>query len=133
MIKDIDFKKTEHIILAAVPVEEGDTEDWRVLLVNLSDHKLEDVLVSSKGFGEKNDKKVETDDLRQRFEEIAPKAAATVELITKELKGINNQFWISYWAEGNLHDKKFVFLSESIIEDNMINVPVIGKKGVVLK
>lgn len=133
MIKDIDFKKTEHIVLAAVPDEEDNSENWKVLLVNLSDHPLENVLVSSKGFGEKDDKQVETTDLRQHFEAISANDAVTVELITPELKEISNQFWISYWFNGNLHDKKFVFLSESIVEENMINVPVIGKRGVVLK
>ncbi|MEX0812880.1 MAG: hypothetical protein WD048_11745 [Chitinophagales bacterium] len=133
MIKDIDFRKTEHIVLAATPILDEDTDDWKVFLVNLADEPINDVMVSSVGFGEKDDEQVKTSELRQHFDLVKGKAAVAIELITDELKGISNQFWVSYWYNGKLHDKKYVFLSESIVEENMINVPLIDKKGVVLK
>lgn len=132
MIKDIEFKKTEHILLAAVP-EEAETKDWKVILVNLSKEPIKDVLVSSVGFGVLEEKKIKTSELRQHFDLVEAEATVAIELITEELKGISNQFWVSYWLDGTLHDKKYVFLGESILEENMINVPILAKKGVVLK
>lgn len=133
MIKDIDFKSTEHVVLAAVPDEEAEEDTWKVLLINLSKDAIENVLVSSKGFGKKAGKEVKTTDLRQHFDEVKGEDSVVIELITEELKLISNQFWISYWKDQKLHDKKFVFLSESIQEDNMIKVPLLNKQGVVLK
>lgn len=133
MIKDIDFKTTDHIVLAATPDSESEEDTWKVLLINLAEEPITDVLVSSKGFGKKKGKEVKTSALRQHFDLIKGKDSVVVELITEELKEISNQFWVSYWKDTKLHDKKFVFLSESIKEENMIKVPVISEKGVVLK
>jgi len=47
--------------------------------------------------------------------------------------GISNEYWISFTLNGQLFDKQFVFLPESIIEANFQMIPFIDKKGVIIK
>jgi hypothetical protein len=51
----------------------------------------------------------------------------------KELFGMTNQFWVSFYLNKEMYDKKYIFLAESITEENMIMIPLIGTKGVMIK
>ncbi|MBA2406786.1 MAG: hypothetical protein H0V65_02155, partial [Chitinophagales bacterium] len=53
--------------------------------------------------------------------------------IDKRLFGINNEFWVSFWYQGTLFDKRYVFVTESIVEHNFTKVPMIGKRGVMIR
>ncbi len=46
---------------------------------------------------------------------------------------INNEFWLSYYVNGVIYDKKFIFLTESITESNFMRIPIVNKPGVMIK
>jgi hypothetical protein len=46
--------------------------------------------------------------------------------------GLANEFWVSFWKNDIMHDKKFVFVPESISERNIKKIPVLGDKGVMI-
>jgi hypothetical protein len=134
MIKDIDFKKTEGLAMAVVlkKNEEGD-EVWKVCLLNLKDKPIENIIVNSRGYGKKDEREVKTSELRQFFEKIDAKSFVEVEILTDELLGINNQFWVSYSFEGHLYDKKYIFLAESVQPNYFTNIPLLNTKGILIK
>jgi hypothetical protein len=133
MIKDIPFKKMEDVAVAVAPREDEKGEVWVVYLVNMKDSAITGVLVNSKGYGTVDGRQVKTSSLRHFFDKIDGRDFVTIEILPKQLTSIANQFWVSFWLDGFLYDKQFVFVTESIIRDNLINIPVLNKKGVMIK
>ena len=136
MKKDLDIPKVENISVAVVKElnEEKTTEIYNVYLLNLKDTGIKNVLVSSKGYGSNSNtgEEVKTATLRHFIGDVDANDFAKIEPIIEELFGISNEYWVSFYWGGRIHDKKFIFLAESITDDNMINVPLIDKKGVVI-
>ena len=54
-------------------------------------------------------------------------------LIQEQLFGLYNEYWVSFYENGRLLDKKFTFEPNTIKEENTIDLPFIGKKGVLLR
>lgn len=138
MLKDIPELHVEDIALAVVPdVEAGDTPDeftvWDVFLINLKKQPIHGVLVSSKGYGSLEGKDVKTSVLRHFIEEIEPMSAALVEPIDRQVFGLNNEYWVSFYIGSTIYDKKYLFLPESIMVDNFSKIPVLNKTGVMIK
>lgn len=134
MKKDIDDLKVKDIALAAIPLmnEASEDKEWYIFLINKKDIPIENVLISSKGYGELNNQKVETSELRHYVELIPAKGFAKIEPIMPDLFGISNQYWVSFYIGTQIFDKKYVFVAESIQETNLTEVPLVGKKGVLL-
>ena len=104
MLRDIPELKVEDIALAVVPdVADGEKPDeftvWDVFLINLKKQRIHGVLVSSKGYGSLEGKEVETSVLRHFIEELEPMSAAVVEPIDREVFGLNNEYWVSFYIE----------------------------------
>jgi hypothetical protein len=51
----------------------------------------------------------------------------------EELFGLNNHYWLSFYAHGKLHDKKYIFLPESIQEANFTPLPLMKVRGVMIE
>jgi hypothetical protein len=134
MIKDIILEKVMDIAVAVIPeTDELGENEWSVYLLNLKPDAIEGVLISSRGYGNIHGKDVKTSTLRQFWEKVQGKEFVKVELIEKKLFSLTNEFWVSFWHHGILYDKRYVFVTESIIEDNFTLVPLIGKRGVMIK
>lgn len=125
----------EGVSIAAV-YEEGidNTMVYNVYLINETDDFLEHVMITSKGYvvNEKTAERIETNTLRRHVEIIVPDSVEKIEPIMEEVMGLNNEYWVSFWIEDTLYDKKYIFLPESISEENFMKVPLINKKGVLI-
>ncbi len=132
MIKDIVFPEVEGIAVAVVQEIEG-LDEYNVYLINLKNTDIKNVLITSTGYGVINDEHKKTSTLRHFFEEIKQQDFMTIEPITKEVFGLSNEYWVSFTLNDQLLDKKFVFLAETIVESNFVNVPIINKRGVLIK
>ncbi|MEZ5007800.1 MAG: hypothetical protein R2728_10765 [Chitinophagales bacterium] len=133
MLKDIDFKKVIDTAIAIIPEQEGVEMVWNAYLINTGDSVIQSVLVNSKGYGEIEEREVKTSSLRQFFECIEGGSCVKVEEIRDELLALNNEFWVSFSKDGYLFDKKYVFVTDSLREEHLIEVPVLNKKGVLIK
>lgn len=132
MIKDIVFPEVEDIAVAIVQEHEG-LDEYAVYLVNLKFASIQNVLVTSTGYGLINEEQRKTSTLRHFFDEIKQHDYIQIEPITKEVFGLTNEYWVSFTLDNKLLDKKFIFLPETIVPENFIVVPVINKKGVLIK
>ena len=101
-------------------------------LINTGPKVLTSVLISSKGYGEKEGQLVKTSELRQFIESIDPGGYVKVEEIREELRTLNNEFWVSFSRDDYLFDKKYVFLSETLKTDNFVSIPHLDKPGVLI-
>lgn len=138
MLKDIPALKVKDVALAVVPnLEPGDyvsdATTWDVFLINLKKEKIYGVLVSSKGYGEMKGEEVKTSTLRHFIEEIEPMSAALVEPIDRQVFGLNNEYWVSFYMNAVIYDRKYLFLPESILLENFSTIPVLNKRGVMIR
>jgi hypothetical protein len=133
MIKDIPELIFENVAIAIVREKnELDETVWNSYLINLKDQKIEGVLVTSTGYGELNQEKVKTSTLRHFLDEVEPHSFVKIEPIIEEVFGINNEYWLSFYINKIMYDKRYVFLAESITEANFTTIPLINKKGVMI-
>jgi hypothetical protein len=134
MLKDIPQLKVDSIIVAIVrePNDEGELT-WNVYLINLYDQEITNVLVSSKGYGSYEGRDVKTSILRHLIGTIDAKDYAKIEPIMDNLFGLSNEFWVSFYKGKDIYDKKYIFLPESITEDNFTHIPVLNKPGVMIR
>ncbi|RZM16193.1 MAG: hypothetical protein EOO88_43015, partial [Pedobacter sp.] len=124
----------EDVAMAVVlKSETPEVKNWTVYFINLKDEALENVLISSKGYGEKDGKMVKTSVLRHSLGEVAARSFKGVEAIDPEVFGLTNEYWLSYYIGGVIYDKKFIFLPESIVDDNLIHVPLVDSPGVMIR
>ncbi len=131
MKKDIPFYPVQNVMLAVVRQENDKSEKlWRVYLLNKNEKSLKNVMVTSKGYGDKNGVKQETSVLRHYLGDILPNQHTAIEPIDPSLFHLFNEYWISYYIDGQIYDKKFVFVPESIADDNLIMIKQLNLEGV---
>lgn len=134
MIRNVQIPTVTDVAVAVVKELNEEKEwVWNAYLINLKEVEIENVLVASTGYGEiKNEKRL-TSTLRHFIGNVEPHSYVKIEPIMEELFGINNEYWVSFYINREIFDKKFVFLAESICEENFTMIPVLKKKGVMIK
>ena len=134
MIKDLPENIVEDIAIAvALEKESIESKIWYVYLINLKNEPIENVLITSKGYGEKDGEQVKTSTLRHMFPLVESGSFVLIEPIDEATFGLNNEYWLSYYIGKEIYDKKFIFLPESIVELNFIKLPVLNKPGVMIR
>jgi len=134
MKKDLPENIVEDLAMAVVLMgETPEVKNFTVYLVNLKEVQIDNVLISSKGYGEKDGRSVKTSVLRHFLGDVPANSFKGVEAIDAEVFGLTNEYWLSYYINGTIYDKKFIFLPESIVDENMIRIPLLNKPGVMIK
>jgi hypothetical protein len=134
MKKDISPPEVKDIAVAVVKEENELAEmEWNVYLINLRGHDIEGVLVSSMGYGTYNNEEVKTSTLRHFLDTVKTKSFTKIEPIMETVFGLNNEFWVSFYVNKVMYDKKYIFLPETIREENFVLIPYLNKKGVMIK
>lgn len=128
MKKDIDFPKIEDVYVTIVKDQEDDL--WKVYLLNRSDNQLDTVMVTSKGYGIKDGKTQKTSVLRHMIPAIEVGEYALIEPIHEQVFHLNNEYWVSFFIDGQLYDKKYIFVPETIIRENLTYIPELQMEGV---
>jgi hypothetical protein len=136
MKKDISFDPVEGVSVAIVPEEAAATEEgkpgWLVYLLNHNEYPISNVIVSSNGYGvdPADGSTIRTSTLRHVLLEVEPHTAVPIEPIDPALFHLNNQYWVSYYRDQNIFDKKFIFVPDSIVHDNLIHIAMLNRSGV---
>lgn len=134
MKADLPENIVEDVAIAvALMSETPEVKNWNVYLVNFKNESITNVLITSKGYGEKDGKQVKTSLLRHFIGDLNEKSFAAVEAIDPQVFGLTNEYWLSYYIGKDIFDKKFIFLPESIIDSNLIHIPILNKPGVMIK
>lgn len=135
MRDELKGPKVEKVGVAVVETTNDVNEkEYNVYLLNLRDDIMEGIIITSKGYGENPNtgERVQTSTLRHSLEVLLPNEAAKIEPIMEEVFGIANEYWVSFWINEVMYDKKFVFVAESISAENMNDIPLLGEKGVLI-
>lgn len=131
MRKDIDIPKVEKVTVAIEKqTDDNGADAWRVHLINKNDFELENTLVTSKGYGEKEGEQQKTSTLRHFLETVPAKDTMIIESIDPAVFHLNNEYWVSYFAQGKMFDKRFTFLPDSIQDSNLIFIKELNAEGI---
>lgn len=131
MKKDINFNRVEGISVAvALHRNELHAQEWNVYLLNYNPYPLENVLIASKGYGVSEGDAVKTSVLRHMFERVEARSFVQIEPIDPAIFHINNEYWVSYYIDREIYDKKFVFVPDSITEENLIDISMLQMQGI---
>ena len=134
MKKDIEHPEVEDIAVAVVKqTNELGEEDWYAYFLNLKNVMVHHVLVTSRGYGMLDNEEIKTSTLRHFLEDVPPMSAMKIELLMDNVFGLSNEYWVSFYIGKTIYDKKYIFLPESIIEDNFTHIPVLETQGVMIK
>ena len=142
MKKDIPDLKVEDLAIAIAPLAENsagiinpnDVGDmWEVYIINLKDEPIKNVLVNSRGYGEMNGEIVKTSTFRHFFEVLTPLDIQLIEPISTRLFDLANEYWVSFSYNGELYDKKYVFVAGALTADNFTPIPFLNRKGVMIR
>jgi len=134
MKKDILPPEVKDVAVAVVREQnELSQDEWNVYLINLKTQDIEGVLVSSQGYGIYNEEEVKTSTLRHALGTVESKNFAKIEPIAETVFGLNNEYWVSFFIGQVMYDKRYIFLPETIKEENFVLIPYINKKGVMIK
>lgn len=135
MKKDIIIPKVENVYVAAMQEWNDDfmQKTWYAYLVNDSADKLESVILVSNASGVIGGEERKTSMLRHAFAEVLPDTAVKIEMIEDSVLVLDNSFMVTFFKDNTLYDKNFVFKAGTITEDNVQELPVIFKEGVLVK
>ena len=135
MKKDIPDLKVEDMAIAIAPRDPFVEEElWDCFIINFKEEAIRNVLVVSKGYGEdEKGERRKTTTLRHFFEEIGPLDLQQIEPVAKELFWMAHEYWVSFSYKGQLYDKKYVFVVGSLDTVNFTRIPLLDRKGVMIR
>lgn len=128
MKKDIQIPVVKDVYLAIVHEWNAEflSKDWNAYIINDKIMKLDMVLVVSKGF----DDTLKTSTMRHAIEVVKPKSFEKIEVIQEDVLALNNEFFVTFYADNKLHEKRFLFKKGSVTESNLKLISSIEKDGV---
>jgi hypothetical protein len=131
MIKDIEIPEVKNVTLAVARKKSvGESDEWKVYIINNNDHPIENTLVASKGYGEKDGQEQKTSILRHFLETVPPHGSVLIEPIDPAVFHLNNEYWVSYYVGKQIFDKRFVFVPDTICEQNLSFIKQLEMEGV---
>jgi len=133
MKKDIQIPEVTNIFIAVVKEfnKEFQCDDWNAYIINYKEVAIEMVIIVSKGYDE--DKLLETSVMRKKIEKLPSKSFAKIELLQGEVVNITNFFNVTFFEGNTMYDKKYVFEKGTIKEGALRNIPLLNKRGIVIK
>ncbi len=133
MKKDLPINLVQDISIAVVLENETpQAKSWSVYLINEKNIPLNNVLVSSRGYGMLDGKEVKTTTLRHFIGDVDALSATKIELIDTQVFGLTNEYWLSFYIDNTIYDKKYIFLPESIVDEHLSRIPLMNKVGVLI-
>lgn len=131
MKKDIKIPVVENVQIVATKEWDKDflAKSWNVYVINNREDIIESVLVLSRG--KSKDKKTST--LRHGLGDLLPHTGAKVEFIAEEVFSFTNEYIVTFFAEGKLFDRTFIFEPHSISEENEEFIDLMGQDCVLAK
>lgn len=133
MKKDIKIPEVTNVFMAVVKEynNEFKCDDWNAYIINNKEVDLEMILIVSKGYDENT--LAETSLLRHKIEKLPAQSFAKVELMHEDVLKLANFFNVTFFEENTMFDKKFLFKKGSIKESALRTIPLLNKRGILLK
>jgi hypothetical protein len=133
MLKDIIEPNFDGVGVAVINEQNQDGDEiWNVYLINFNNALISGVLVSSKGYGTLNGEEVKTSALRHFLDEVDALSFSKIEPIQEDVFMLNNEYWISFYLDGKIFDRKFVFVENTIEKSRLKHINIIDMQGILI-
>jgi folate-binding Fe-S cluster repair protein YgfZ len=131
MKKDIEIPvvKDVYVVIVHEWNKEFLSKDWNAYIINNLKTPIDMALVVSKGY----DGERKTSTLRYAFGSIAAKGYEKIEQVQEDVLALNNEFYVTYYLDGKLYEKRFLFEKNSISEKTLAHIPILEMDGVFAK
>jgi hypothetical protein len=132
MKADIPIPQVSGVFLALVFEPDYPETPYTAYLLNENRENLTNAMVVSKGYGEFNGEQVQTSTLRHFFEVVDAQGFQRIEPISAESFCLTNEYWLSYFIEGQVFDKKFILLPGTTELGLERELPFINRLGILI-
>lgn len=131
MKKDIEIPVVKDVYVAIVHEwnKEYLDKNWNAYIINNRKTPIEMALVVSKGY----DGERKTSTMRYAFSEVKAKGFEKIEMVTEDVLGLNNEFFVTYYADNKLYEKRFLFKKNTVTEKNVIKISILELDGILAK
>ena len=128
MKKDIEIPIAKDVYVAIIHEwnEKFLSKDWNAYIINNRTSQIDMVLVVTKGFD--GDRKTST--MRHGIGIVKAKSFEKIEPLQEEVLALNNEFFVTYYADNKLYEKRYVVTKNSVSENALQQIPIIEKEGV---
>ena len=135
MREELKGPKVENVAIAVILEDVESEKEFGVYLLSFREDIMEGVIISSTGYGEnaQTGEKIKTSTLRHSLEVLLPNEAAKIEPILPELFGLTNEYWVSFWVDEIMYDKRFIIPAESVSVERMKVLEHFKKPVVIIK
>ena len=130
MKEDIIFPEVKGVMLAVARKMVEQTYQWHAYIINTNEFDLNNLLIVSKGYSAPQAPKQNTSVLRHSIEKLESQSYAMIEPLDPQVFKLFNEFWISYYYDQQMYDKRFIFTPDSIHEDHLVNIEALELEGV---
>ncbi|MEL6917779.1 MAG: hypothetical protein AAFO99_08620 [Bacteroidota bacterium] len=131
MKKDIEIPIIKDVYVAIVHEwnDEFLSKDWNAYILNDRDSKIDMVLIVSKGY----DGERKTSIMRHGIGVVNAKSFEKIEPLQEDVFSLNNEFFVTFYADDKLYEKKYLFEKNTIRENQLSPIPLIEKDGILAK
>ena len=131
MKKDIEISIAKDVHVAAIHEwnEEFLSKEWNAYVINNRTTPIDMVLIVSKGY----DGERKTSVMRHAIGVVAAKSFQKIEMIQEEVLSLANEFFVTYYADSKIYEKRFLFEKNSVNEHSLSEIPLLEKKGIFAK
>lgn len=95
--------------IAKTPNEEGET-NFYAYVINNKEFALQNVMIMTEAFENEDGSGRKTSKLRHFHDLIAPGKAAQIEAVDPAVFSFYNRFWVSFYINNQMYDKRFLVL-----------------------
>jgi len=129
--KDIQIPIVKDVYVALIHEwnDEFLSKDWNTYIINNRNSRIDMVLVTTKGF----DGERKTSTMRHGIGVVEAKSFEKIEMLQEDVLALNNEFFVTYYADNKIYEKRFLFEKNSANENNFSEIPLIEKEGVLAK
>ena len=131
MKKDIEIPIAKDVYVAIVHEwnDEFLSKDWNSYIINNRTTQIGMVLIVSKGYDDNR----ETSVMRHAIGLVDAKSFEKIEMVQDDVLALNNEFFVTYYADDKIYEKRFLFEKNSVNENSLLEIPLIEKEGVLAK
>ncbi|MET6989395.1 hypothetical protein [Sediminicola arcticus] len=131
MKKDIEIPIAKEVFVAIVHEWNDDflSKDWNAYVINNRNTPIDMVLIVSKGY----DKDKKTSTMRHGKGLVGAKSYEKIEMVQEDVLALDNEFFVTFFANDVLYERRFLFEKNTVNEQNLITIPLIDKEGVLAK
>jgi|SRR5690606_4956730 len=135
MRKDITIPVVENVYVAVMQEwnEDFNENTWYAYLINDNKDKIEAAIVVSNANGVIDGEQRKTSMMRHAYQEVPGNSAVKIEMMDRTVLQLHNKFMVTYFKDNVMYEKDYIFIAGSITEDDVQELPVIEKKGILSK